>query len=131
MGEVGTREPPRGHRSINGDSGAEPRRRHCSRARKPATPAARNSTTDPPITSFSGSVPPLPDMARYANSAHSHPVATAPTASSASRTETWRGEHDTKILSPIEWFRTQFRSRLYGFDVTGVDYTRPVEPDQP
>ncbi|HEX5200540.1 MAG TPA: enoyl-[acyl-carrier-protein] reductase FabV [Actinoplanes sp.] len=33
-------------------------------------------------------------------------------------------------LADIDWFRTQFRS-LYGFDVPGVDYTRPVETDQP
>ncbi|WP_436535451.1 enoyl-[acyl-carrier-protein] reductase FabV [Actinoplanes sp. HUAS TT8] len=33
-------------------------------------------------------------------------------------------------LVDIEWFRTQFR-RLYGFDVPGVDYSRPVETDRP
>jgi enoyl-[acyl-carrier protein] reductase/trans-2-enoyl-CoA reductase (NAD+) len=31
-------------------------------------------------------------------------------------------------LADIDWFRTQFRG-LYGFDVRGVDYDRPVEPD--
>lgn len=33
-------------------------------------------------------------------------------------------------LADVGWFRSQFRG-LYGFDVPGVDYTRPVEPDQP
>ena len=33
-------------------------------------------------------------------------------------------------LADIDWFRTQFRG-LYGFDVPGVDYDRPVEPDLP
>jgi enoyl-[acyl-carrier protein] reductase/trans-2-enoyl-CoA reductase (NAD+) len=33
-------------------------------------------------------------------------------------------------LADINWFRTQFRG-LYGFDVPGVDYERPVEPDLP
>jgi enoyl-[acyl-carrier protein] reductase/trans-2-enoyl-CoA reductase (NAD+) len=33
-------------------------------------------------------------------------------------------------VADVDWFRTQFRG-LYGFDVTGVDYTEPVEPDQP
>jgi len=31
-------------------------------------------------------------------------------------------------LADIAWFRQQFRS-LYGFDVPGIDYARPVEPD--
>ncbi|MFG1606532.1 trans-2-enoyl-CoA reductase family protein [Actinoplanes sp. NPDC049265] len=30
----------------------------------------------------------------------------------------------------VDWFRSQFRA-LYGFDVPGVDYDRPVEPDLP
>ena len=33
-------------------------------------------------------------------------------------------------LADVDWFRTQFR-RLYGFDVPGVDYERPVDPDLP
>ena len=33
-------------------------------------------------------------------------------------------------LADIPWFRSQFRA-LYGFDVPGVDYTGPVETDQP
>uniref|UniRef100_UPI001C844A86 enoyl-[acyl-carrier-protein] reductase FabV n=1 Tax=Paractinoplanes polyasparticus TaxID=2856853 RepID=UPI001C844A86 len=33
-------------------------------------------------------------------------------------------------VADIAWFRRQFRS-LYGFDVPGVDYTAPVETDQP
>jgi enoyl-[acyl-carrier protein] reductase/trans-2-enoyl-CoA reductase (NAD+) len=33
-------------------------------------------------------------------------------------------------LADIDWFRAQFRG-LYGFDVPGVDYDRPVEPDLP
>jgi enoyl-[acyl-carrier protein] reductase/trans-2-enoyl-CoA reductase (NAD+) len=33
-------------------------------------------------------------------------------------------------LADIDWFRTQFR-QLYGFDVPGVDYEQPVEPDVP
>ena len=28
----------------------------------------------------------------------------------------------------VGWFRSQFRA-LYGFDVPGVDYDRPVDPD--
>jgi enoyl-[acyl-carrier protein] reductase / trans-2-enoyl-CoA reductase (NAD+) len=31
-------------------------------------------------------------------------------------------------LADIAWFRQQFRS-LYGFDVPGIDYTQPVDPD--
>lgn len=31
-------------------------------------------------------------------------------------------------VADIEWFRAQFRG-LYGFDVPGVDYAEPVEPD--
>lgn len=31
-------------------------------------------------------------------------------------------------LADTDWFRTQFRA-LYGFDVPGVDYAEPVEPD--
>ena len=31
-------------------------------------------------------------------------------------------------LADVDWFRTQFR-QLYGFDVPGVDYEQPVEPD--
>ncbi|MCO8269677.1 enoyl-[acyl-carrier-protein] reductase FabV [Actinoplanes sp. TRM 88003] len=33
-------------------------------------------------------------------------------------------------LADIPWFRGQFRA-LYGFDIPGVDYTVPVETDQP
>ncbi|GAA0735786.1 enoyl-[acyl-carrier-protein] reductase FabV [Dactylosporangium roseum] len=33
-------------------------------------------------------------------------------------------------LADVDWFRTQYRN-LYGFDVPGVDYSRPVEPDLP
>jgi enoyl-[acyl-carrier protein] reductase / trans-2-enoyl-CoA reductase (NAD+) len=33
-------------------------------------------------------------------------------------------------LADVDWFRAQFRG-LYGFDVPGVDYARPVEPDLP
>jgi enoyl-[acyl-carrier protein] reductase/trans-2-enoyl-CoA reductase (NAD+) len=32
-------------------------------------------------------------------------------------------------LADIDWFRSQFRG-LYGFDVPGVDYDRPVDPDR-
>jgi enoyl-[acyl-carrier protein] reductase/trans-2-enoyl-CoA reductase (NAD+) len=31
-------------------------------------------------------------------------------------------------LADVAWFRTQFR-QLYGFDVPGVDYDQPVDPD--
>jgi enoyl-[acyl-carrier protein] reductase/trans-2-enoyl-CoA reductase (NAD+) len=33
-------------------------------------------------------------------------------------------------LADLVWFRSQFRA-LYGFDVPGVDYTKPVDPDLP
>jgi enoyl-[acyl-carrier protein] reductase/trans-2-enoyl-CoA reductase (NAD+) len=33
-------------------------------------------------------------------------------------------------MADLVWFRSQFRA-LYGFDVPGVDYTRPVDPDLP
>ena len=32
------------------------------------------------------------------------------------------------MLADVGWFRSQFRA-LYGFDVPGVDYDRPVDPD--
>ena len=46
--------------------------------------------------------------------------------------ERWTSITPTTLteIADINWFRTQFRG-LYGFDVTGVDYTKPVEPDQP
>ncbi len=31
-------------------------------------------------------------------------------------------------VADVDWFRAQFRA-LYGFDVPGVDYTAPVDPD--
>jgi enoyl-[acyl-carrier protein] reductase/trans-2-enoyl-CoA reductase (NAD+) len=33
-------------------------------------------------------------------------------------------------IADVGWFRAQFRA-LYGFDVPGVDYQRPVDPDLP
>jgi enoyl-[acyl-carrier protein] reductase / trans-2-enoyl-CoA reductase (NAD+) len=33
-------------------------------------------------------------------------------------------------FADVDWFRSQFRG-LYGFDVTGVDYAQPVEPELP
>ena len=33
-------------------------------------------------------------------------------------------------VADVDWFRAQFRA-LYGFDVPGVDYTRPADPDLP
>ena len=33
-------------------------------------------------------------------------------------------------VADVEWFRAQFRA-LYGFDVPGVDYAQPVDPDLP
>ncbi len=33
-------------------------------------------------------------------------------------------------VADVDWFRAQFRA-LYGFDVPGVDYTQPVDPDLP
>ena len=33
-------------------------------------------------------------------------------------------------LADLVWFRSQFRA-LYGFDVPGVDYAKPVDPDLP
>lgn len=33
-------------------------------------------------------------------------------------------------LADVDWFRSQFRA-LYGFDVPGVDYDQPVDPDLP
>jgi enoyl-[acyl-carrier protein] reductase/trans-2-enoyl-CoA reductase (NAD+) len=33
-------------------------------------------------------------------------------------------------LADVDWFRAQFRA-LYGFDVPGVDYSQPSEPDLP
>ena len=47
-------------------------------------------------------------------------------------TRRWRAATPDTIgtLADVDWFRTQFRE-LYGFDVPGVDYERPVEPDLP
>jgi enoyl-[acyl-carrier protein] reductase / trans-2-enoyl-CoA reductase (NAD+) len=44
----------------------------------------------------------------------------------------WQAATEDSIgtLADLDWFRTQFRG-LYGFDVPGVDYERPVEPDLP
>ena len=39
-------------------------------------------------------------------------------------------ELDPSVQADIAWFRAQFRG-LYGFDVSGVDYGQPVEPDLP
>ena len=33
-------------------------------------------------------------------------------------------------VADVDWFRAQFRA-LYGFDVPGVDYAQPVDPDLP
>ena len=33
-------------------------------------------------------------------------------------------------MADLVWFRSQFRA-LYGFDLPGVDYTQPVDPDLP
>jgi enoyl-[acyl-carrier protein] reductase/trans-2-enoyl-CoA reductase (NAD+) len=46
--------------------------------------------------------------------------------------ERWRAITPDTVadLADLDWFRTQFRN-LYGFDVPGVDYSRPVDPDQP
>ena len=44
----------------------------------------------------------------------------------------WQSATDETIesLADIGWFRAQFRG-LYGFDVPGVDYAKPVETDLP
>ena len=46
--------------------------------------------------------------------------------------ERWRSATPANIteLADIGWFRAQFRG-LYGFDVPGVDYQQPVDPDLP
>jgi enoyl-[acyl-carrier protein] reductase/trans-2-enoyl-CoA reductase (NAD+) len=33
-------------------------------------------------------------------------------------------------VADVDWFRTQFRA-LYGFDIPGVDYDQPIDPDLP
>jgi enoyl-[acyl-carrier protein] reductase / trans-2-enoyl-CoA reductase (NAD+) len=47
-------------------------------------------------------------------------------------TERWNSAAPETIgdLADIEWFASEVR-RLYGFDVPGVDYTQPSEPDLP
>jgi enoyl-[acyl-carrier protein] reductase/trans-2-enoyl-CoA reductase (NAD+) len=42
----------------------------------------------------------------------------------------WRAatSEDISKVADTDWFRGQFR-QLYGFDVPGVDYDKPVEPD--
>ena len=44
----------------------------------------------------------------------------------------WRAVSPETItdLADIDWFRAQVRG-LYGFDVLGIDYEQPVEPDLP
>ncbi|MEV4510164.1 trans-2-enoyl-CoA reductase family protein [Dactylosporangium sp. NPDC049525] len=44
--------------------------------------------------------------------------------------ERWRAITPETIaeVADVDWFRAQFRG-LYGFDVPGVDYTAPVDPD--
>ena len=46
--------------------------------------------------------------------------------------ERWQAATPETIdrLADIDWFRAQFRG-LYGFDVPGVDYSQPVDPDLP
>ena len=46
--------------------------------------------------------------------------------------ERWRAITPETVadLADVGWFRAQFRG-LYGFDVPGVDYGTPVEPDLP
>lgn len=39
-------------------------------------------------------------------------------------------EQLTRGLADIDWFRREIW-RLYGFDVSGIDYSQPVEVDQP
>jgi enoyl-[acyl-carrier protein] reductase/trans-2-enoyl-CoA reductase (NAD+) len=48
----------------------------------------------------------------------------------ASVTERWSTITSATVgeVADVDWFRTQFRG-LYGFDVPGVDYTEPVDPD--
>ncbi|MEU8244748.1 enoyl-[acyl-carrier-protein] reductase FabV [Nonomuraea sp. NPDC048916] len=47
-------------------------------------------------------------------------------------TERWKAATSDTIgtLAATDWFRDEVR-RLYGFDVPGVDYSRPCEPDLP
>jgi enoyl-[acyl-carrier protein] reductase/trans-2-enoyl-CoA reductase (NAD+) len=54
------------------------------------------------------------------------------TAVQAEVAERWRTITPATLaeLADVDWFRTQFRG-LYGFDVSGVDYSHPVEPDLP
>jgi enoyl-[acyl-carrier protein] reductase/trans-2-enoyl-CoA reductase (NAD+) len=44
----------------------------------------------------------------------------------------WREATPANIeeVADVDWFRSQFRA-LYGFDLPGVDYARPVETDLP
>jgi enoyl-[acyl-carrier protein] reductase/trans-2-enoyl-CoA reductase (NAD+) len=46
--------------------------------------------------------------------------------------ERWQAISPATIaeVADVDWFRAQFRG-LYGFDVPGVDYTEPVDPDLP
>ena len=44
--------------------------------------------------------------------------------------ERWRAITPETIaeVADVDWFRAQFRG-LYGFDVPGVDYNAPIDPD--
>jgi enoyl-[acyl-carrier protein] reductase / trans-2-enoyl-CoA reductase (NAD+) len=44
----------------------------------------------------------------------------------------WRSATPETIaeVADVDWFRAQFRG-LYGFDIPGVDYDQPVDPDLP
>jgi enoyl-[acyl-carrier protein] reductase/trans-2-enoyl-CoA reductase (NAD+) len=44
----------------------------------------------------------------------------------------WSASNEELIggLADTDWFKTQFW-RLYGFGVSGIDYSQPVEVDQP
>ncbi len=50
----------------------------------------------------------------------------------ASVADRWKSITPTTItdMADVDWFCAQFRG-LYGFDLPGIDYSKPVEPDQP